>query len=249
MLHKSFSSNNIIKKLLAIFQLTHNYNKLNYISFFISLNLTVNFFSTKYTKHIAGCPRLPNQMRFNICAMDDLPCYVERPVLRFSNDDFDEDDGEEDINKYINLSASVGVTIQEMNRNFNRMGNSVCCNYEQSMQIHEPRNLPEFSKSTEEGLSDLSQASERIIEWRRRDSTSLSPSSCTEYGGMEQVSQKSTPRSSDNEAMTDGLLLSPEGTIINLCTPSSGIVRSKTKRALFDSAIIDLTDSPIIIQI
>lgn len=182
--------------------------------------------------------------------MDDLPCYVEEPALRCSNDDFDEVDGEEDINKEINLSASVGVKMQEMNRNFNRMGNSASCDCELPMQIQEPRNLPEFSKSTEEeGLNDLSQASERIIEWKRRDSTSLSPSSCTEYGGMEQVRQKSTPRSSDNEAMTDGLILSPEVTVINLCTPSSGIVRSKTKRALFDSAIIDLTDSPMVIQI
>lgn len=182
--------------------------------------------------------------------MDDLPCYAEGQALRCSNDDFDEDDGE-DVNKDINLSVSVGVTMQEMNRNFNWMENSASCNCEQLMQTQEPRNLPESSKSTEEeGLNDLSQSSEIIIEWRRRDSTSLSPSCCTEDGGMEQVRQKSTARSSDNEAMTDGcLLLSPEVTVINLCTPSSGIVRSKTKRALFDSAIIDLTDSPMVIQL
>lgn len=46
-----------------------------YYFFFISLNLTVNFFSTKYTKFLAGCPKLPNQMKFSICAMDELPCY------------------------------------------------------------------------------------------------------------------------------------------------------------------------------
>lgn len=183
--------------------------------------------------------------------MDDLPCYAEGQALRCSNDDFDEVDGEEDINKDINLSASVGVTMQEMNRNFNRMENSASCNCEHLMQMQEPRDLPESSKSNEEeSLYDLSQSSEIIIEWRRRDSTSLSPSSCTEDGGMEQVRQKSTPRSSDNEAMTDGCLLpSPEVTVINLCTPSSGIVRSKTKRALFDSAIIDLTDSPMVIEL
>lgn len=168
--------------------------------------------------------------------MDDLPCYVEGH-LRHRNDDFDEDDGE-DVNKDVNLSASVGVTFQEMNRNFNQIGNSASCNCEQPLQIQEPGNLPESS-----------QASKRVIECRRRDSTSLSPSSCTEDGGMEQVSQKSTPRSSDSEAMTDGLLLSPEVNVINLCTPSSSIIRSKAKRSLFDSAIIDLTDSPIVIQI
>lgn len=183
--------------------------------------------------------------------MDDLLCYAEGQALRHPNDDFDEyDEEEENINKDINLSASVGVTIQEINGNFNQMGNSASCNCEQPLQIQEPGNLPESLKSTEEEwLNDLSQASKRVIEFRRRDSTSLSPNSCTEDGGMKQVSQNSTPRSSDNEAMTDGLPLSPEVTIINLCTPSSGIIRSKTKRALFDSAIIDLTDSPMVIQV
>lgn len=188
-------------------------------------------------------------MRFNICAMDDLTCYAEGKALRHRSDDFDEDDGE-DVNKDINLSASVRVTIQEMNRNFNQMGNSASYNCEQPLQIQEPGNLTESSKSTEEEwLNDLSQSSKRIIEFRRRDSTSLSPSSCTEDVGMKQVSQNSTPRSTDNEARTDGLLLSPEVIVINLCTPSSGIIQSKTKRALFDAAIIDLTDSPMVIQV
>lgn len=40
-----------------------------------SLNLTVNFFSTKYQKHIAGCPSLPGHMRVQVCSMDELPCY------------------------------------------------------------------------------------------------------------------------------------------------------------------------------
>lgn len=188
-------------------------------------------------------------MRFNVCAMEDLPCYIEGQALRHQNDDFYEDDGE-DVNKDTNLSASVGVTIQEMNRNFNQMKNSASCNYEQPLQIQEPGNPPEFSKSIEEEcLNDLSHASKRVIECRRRDSTSLSPSSCSEDSGMKKVRQKSTPRSSDSEAMSDGLLLSPEVNVINLCTPSSSIIRSKAKRSLFDSAIIDLTDSPIVIQI
>uniref|UniRef100_A0A803PVU3 Structure-specific endonuclease subunit SLX1 homolog n=3 Tax=Cannabis sativa TaxID=3483 RepID=A0A803PVU3_CANSA len=42
-----------------------------------SMKLTVNFFSTKYTKHSAGCPSLPGHMRVKVCPMDELPCYVE----------------------------------------------------------------------------------------------------------------------------------------------------------------------------
>ncbi|KAG8365789.1 hypothetical protein BUALT_Bualt17G0008300 [Buddleja alternifolia] len=40
-----------------------------------SMNLTVNFFSTKYQKYISGCPTLPKQIRTRVCSMDDLPCY------------------------------------------------------------------------------------------------------------------------------------------------------------------------------
>ncbi|KAJ3669411.1 hypothetical protein LUZ60_011361 [Juncus effusus] len=45
-----------------------------------NLNLTMNFFSTKYTKFTAGCPKLPNQMKFKICSMDELPCYIKGSV-------------------------------------------------------------------------------------------------------------------------------------------------------------------------
>ncbi|KAI0512024.1 hypothetical protein KFK09_012658 [Dendrobium nobile] len=230
-----------------------------------NLNLTVNFFSTKYTKHIAGCPRLPNQMRFKICSMDDLPCYVEGHALHCSSDVFDEADGEEDINEDINMPASADVTIEGMNRNINQMGNTISYNCEQTLQTEKPQNFLEFLESTEEcygnlysnsrilmessEFNELSQSPRRVIECRRGSSTSLCPNSCSEESEMEQARQKSTPRSSDNEAMTSSLLLSPKVDVINLCTPSSGIIRSKTKRALFDSIIIDLTDSPMVIQL
>lgn len=41
-----------------------------------SLNLTVNFFSTKYKMHSASCPRLPEHMKVRVCALDELPCYT-----------------------------------------------------------------------------------------------------------------------------------------------------------------------------
>ncbi|CAL8991032.1 unnamed protein product [Prunus brigantina] len=40
-----------------------------------SLNITVNFFSTQYTKHSAGCPPLPEQMKVKVCSMDELPSW------------------------------------------------------------------------------------------------------------------------------------------------------------------------------
>ncbi|KAI3829945.1 hypothetical protein L1987_04077 [Smallanthus sonchifolius] len=62
-----------------------------------NLNLSVNFFSTKYTKHYAGCPTLPSHMRVHIRSMDELPCYTEgykedeEDMFRFENDLSDDD--------------------------------------------------------------------------------------------------------------------------------------------------------------
>lgn len=40
-----------------------------------SLNLTVNYFSTKYAHYGGLSPSLPLQMKVQVCAMDDLPCF------------------------------------------------------------------------------------------------------------------------------------------------------------------------------
>lgn len=53
----------------------------------ISMKMTVNYFSTKYTKHSAGCPSLPEHMRVKVCLMAELPCYVEWDGSLAENDD------------------------------------------------------------------------------------------------------------------------------------------------------------------
>ncbi|KAI5349033.1 hypothetical protein L3X38_001920 [Prunus dulcis] len=52
-----------------------------------SLNITVNFFSTQYTKHSAGCPRLPEQMKVKVCSMDEL-----RSCTKLSDDLLENED-------------------------------------------------------------------------------------------------------------------------------------------------------------
>ncbi|XP_068339778.1 uncharacterized protein [Pyrus communis] len=52
-----------------------------------SLNLTVNFFSSQYTKHSAGCPRLPEQVKVKVCSMDDLPSSTKLSDDIFENED------------------------------------------------------------------------------------------------------------------------------------------------------------------
>lgn len=53
----------------------------------IRLNITVNFFSTKYTKHSAGCPSLPEHMKVQVSPMDELPCYTEIDESLSENED------------------------------------------------------------------------------------------------------------------------------------------------------------------
>ncbi|CAL0317084.1 unnamed protein product [Lupinus luteus] len=43
-----------------------------------SMNITVNFFSTKYMNHSTGCTILPEHMKVKLGSMDELSCYAER---------------------------------------------------------------------------------------------------------------------------------------------------------------------------
>ncbi|KAK4407702.1 hypothetical protein Sango_0351200 [Sesamum angolense] len=54
-----------------------------------SLNLTMNFFSTKYQIYISGCPTLPEKKRTQVRSMDELPCYNRNACL---NDEFEADE-------------------------------------------------------------------------------------------------------------------------------------------------------------
>ncbi|XP_021807930.1 uncharacterized protein LOC110751723 isoform X2 [Prunus avium] len=52
-----------------------------------SLNITVNFFSTQYTKHSAGCPLLPEQVKVKVCSMDELPSCTKLSDDLLENED------------------------------------------------------------------------------------------------------------------------------------------------------------------
>ncbi|TYG46078.1 hypothetical protein ES288_D11G227400v1 [Gossypium darwinii] len=52
----------------------------------LCLNITVNYFSTKYTNHSASCRSLPEQMKVKVCTMDELPCYTESDEFEYKDD-------------------------------------------------------------------------------------------------------------------------------------------------------------------
>ncbi|KAE9591330.1 hypothetical protein Lal_00038582 [Lupinus albus] len=59
-----------------------------------SMNITVNFFSTKYMNHCAGCPILPEHMKVKLGSMNELPCYTERVDGMSANEDYSIDEAE-----------------------------------------------------------------------------------------------------------------------------------------------------------
>lgn len=63
----------------------------SFFIYMISLNLTVNLFSTKYMKHSAGCPSLPEQMKVQVCSMDELPCYGGEDWNAYENGELEND--------------------------------------------------------------------------------------------------------------------------------------------------------------
>lgn len=68
--------------------------KLKNLTVCVSLSITVNYFSTKYLNHSAGCVSLPEQMKVRVCPMDELPCYVDGSTNLIESDSEWEDYGE-----------------------------------------------------------------------------------------------------------------------------------------------------------
>ncbi|KAG5567086.1 hypothetical protein RHGRI_002599 [Rhododendron griersonianum] len=89
-----------------------------------NLKLTVNFFSTKYTKHSAGCPSLPKHMRVQVCSLDELPCYTGT-----SHNNIFEDEDEDEMCKTMsseNGSRSEGSTVAEFEDEDERHDDEMC---------------------------------------------------------------------------------------------------------------------------
>ncbi|KAL6282554.1 hypothetical protein ACE6H2_013483 [Prunus campanulata] len=76
-----------------------------------SLNITVNFFSTQYTKHSADCPCLPEQMKVKVCSMDELSSCTKLSDDLFENED--EWCNEWEIDEDMNTSTLHEETISD----------------------------------------------------------------------------------------------------------------------------------------
>ncbi|XP_050220018.1 structure-specific endonuclease subunit SLX1 [Mercurialis annua] len=54
-----------------------------------SLNITINFFSTKYSTHSAACTSLPEHMKVKVSPIGDLPCYSTAEDEVSGNESYD----------------------------------------------------------------------------------------------------------------------------------------------------------------
>ncbi|XP_072954581.1 uncharacterized protein [Typha angustifolia] len=175
-----------------------------------NLNLTVNFFSTKYTKFTVGCSKLPRQMKTDVCSMDELPCYVDNEEYPTTCSLLD-----------LPFNNDVEVT--------NHTANASADDYVQHFEIQESSN-----QTKEEYRRTLGLYNEDNFQ-------------CFPGNNMDQT--RSSPGKTYEEAFSDSPLLSSGSSVIDLSTPSSCLIRSCNKWASTCPKIIDLTDSPVIIQL
>ncbi|KAK9057516.1 hypothetical protein SSX86_022352 [Deinandra increscens subsp. villosa] len=229
-----------------------------------NLNLSVNFFSTKYTKHYAGCPTLPSHMRVHIRSMDELPCYNEGfkededDMFGFKNGSSDDDDDEEPEN--LPEDATIPVCYST---NYHRNEEEANCvsdteNYEPSCSNSdlwddhkEPETVPvsvsaDHQKNEKEAICVSDDESYERPKWSFMDSdyfNVVSPTTVNENVEMDCVGDKDVP-----EKMIYGC--SDEVEVVDLFTPSPKcrIGSRKKKRGVSVTVcpeIIDLTESPI----
>nr|CAD1817489.1 unnamed protein product [Ananas comosus var. bracteatus] len=187
-----------------------------------NLNLTANFFSTKYMKLSAGCPKLPKQMKTSICSMDDLPCYVEGPIIYNYNEEHEEENRSEEFDILHRTNSG---------------------DYIEHLEKHKPTSSE--SSLTPSSCDEDVRSGDYIERLEKHKPTSsesnLTPSSCNE--------DPFYIDHSNNEASSNNLLLQQENNVIDLSTPLSCSIRSFSRGASVCPQIIDLTGSPITIHL
>ncbi|KDP45724.1 hypothetical protein JCGZ_17331 [Jatropha curcas] len=79
------------------------------------LNITVNYFSTKYSSHSASSPSLLEHMRIRVCPIDELPCYTETNESLFEGEDAeDRFDDTEEYENTTNISETLNMNVMDL---------------------------------------------------------------------------------------------------------------------------------------
>ncbi|RDX80672.1 Structure-specific endonuclease subunit SLX1 [Mucuna pruriens] len=232
-----------------------------------SMNITVNFFSTKYMKHCAGCPSLPEHMKIKIGSLDELPCYGEKVDGLSENEDDNIDDVEFDNNSSTSGSVpdvSDDLVTPDSPKNQNHMDKiSEAFEWNKESETREP---PGNSFASQEWCQPFSSATPLAM--KSSSVTSLQRVEIIEEDDFMSVMDKSGASLSQPESEQSGATLAAnrnldvgstfivphEAEIIDLSTPSPSCrsVLDRKKRRVSSSVgtdFIDLTNSPNFVQL
>lgn len=231
-----------------------------------SLDLTVNFFSTKYQRHCAGCPRLPEQMIIQMCSMDELPCYTgyEQNVYRHVESVNEKSDGLTKHNKvkYVGLGfietketldCSIAPSSVDCRSRTEKMTPASALNIDSSGLVQPRSAVLEYNRHpqplcTNKPLEEAVSCS-RVAETFQGSIFPQGKSCSNEMvspDGRDMPNMKVCRK--DEVLIKDPSVLS-NVEVVDLSTPESGCRTSlQTKRRRTgDSKFIDLTKSPIFV--
>ncbi|KAG0542220.1 hypothetical protein BDA96_02G084800 [Sorghum bicolor] len=220
-----------------------------------NLNLTVNFFSSKNTKFTAGCPSLPSQMKTVVCAMEDLQCQqADGPSSEEDGNDIRDPEEPQDNDEELSDSSlrdgysysdhcfqqpSSDDQVQPMDEQTGTAGSDV-----------EDDLADELAPAM--GWSQLLEARRELNGPRTSPLCSLSP--CSEDVGLEEGSGLMSPLLMPNASSDDddgrGRRILYGNDVVDLVTPTPvGRLPRRDCVSSICPKIIDLTSSPIVIQL
>ncbi|THG19329.1 hypothetical protein TEA_009021 [Camellia sinensis var. sinensis] len=225
-----------------------------------NLHLTVNFLSTQYTQHSAGCPSLPEHMKVQVCSMDELPCYTNTSSDHNIYDDEDHRDDDNEICNKTSSDGSVSEGLIDMTVDYRRdywkrneemttHGLNGCVEDISMRQLHSSTEdhrqsflSPSFLTST---FNTLEAVKDRDVFAFTEESSKVE---------LDQPSSEELPtrRAANNDQPPiNGPVAPSEVEVIDLSSPSPGYrIRSTSKKRKVPyvrSEIIDLTKSPIFV--
>ncbi|XP_019159827.1 PREDICTED: uncharacterized protein LOC109156420 [Ipomoea nil] len=210
------------------------------------LNLTVNFFSTKYTKHTAGCPTLPEHMKVRVCPMDDLPCYSGISYDEYDDEECDGISGSQELAdegsvESHNSSAGIEESIIEQNTTGNLTEQMISKKHKWDQKTTSPKENHRHSSFTNFpwASSPFGVRSNNILD-SREDELRFEDSDFS-FHHQTNKSPETIVISSDQRPSHR----TSEVEIIDICTPPP-LIDKRTLSTAFPE-IIDLTESPIFI--
>ncbi|CAJ1960548.1 unnamed protein product [Sphenostylis stenocarpa] len=231
-----------------------------------SMNITVNFFSTKYTKHCAGCPSLPVHMKTKIGSLDELPCYSINGLS--DNEEDNIDDVEFDSNNNTSASGSAPDVSDDLvtpDSPKNQTHVEKISEAFEWIKESEAREPPGNSFSSQEERLPISSTTPLTNKSSTTTTTSLQRIEIIEEADFMDLMNKSgacliqpaqsgaTLAANTNRTVGSTFVLPHEAEIIDLSTPSPSCrsVSDRKKRRVSSSVtdFIDLTSSPNFVQL